>query len=119
MPPFISLIHQNKKNTIILIITTLAPVGVAYRYEITIPIKKHIIDIIAEQSVTLLKVLNILIDVSAGNIIRLEIRRAPIIRIPRTIVMAVKNAINMLYMLVLTPVACAKFSSKVTANILL
>ncbi len=44
---------------------------------------------------------------------------APIIRIPSTMVTAVKTAIKTLYQDTFTPVALAKFSSKVTAKILL
>ena len=53
-------------------------------------------------------VLHTRIDVSAGKMIRLEIKRAPIIRIPSTIVTAVSTAISVLYRLAFTPVACAK-----------
>lgn len=63
-------------------------------------------------------VLHTRIDVSAGKMIRLEIKRAPIIRIPSTIVTAVSTAISVLYRLAFTPVACANVSSNVTANIL-
>ena len=47
-------------------------------------------------SVTLLKPLQTRMDVTVGKIIRLEIKRAPIMRIPMTIVTAVKAAINIL-----------------------
>ena len=56
-------------------------------------------------------------DVSAGKMIRLEIKSAPIIRIPRTIVTAVSTAISVLYIPALTPVAWAKVSSNVMAKI--
>ena len=57
--------------------------------------------------------------VGVGKIIRLEIRSAPIIRIPNTIVTAVNTAIRVLYRFARTPVARAKVSSKVIAKILL
>ena len=56
--------------------------------------------------------------VSAGKIIRLEISIAPIMRIPSTMVTAVRTANRMWYQPTRTPVALAKFSSKVTANTL-
>lgn len=71
----------------------LAPVGVLYRYEIEIPIKKQTTERIADVIITLLKVLHTCIAVSAGKIIRLEISSVPIIRIPSTTVSAVKTAI--------------------------
>ena len=55
-------------------------------------------------------VLHTRIDVSAGKMIRLEIKRAPIIRIPSTIVTAVSTAISVLYRLAFTPVAWANVS---------
>jgi hypothetical protein len=96
--------------------TTLAPVGVAYIYEMTIPAKKHSIETRAEQTVTLKNFLNRRIELRAGKIIRLEISMAPIMRIPSTIVRAVKIAMSVLYKPVFIPAAFAKVSSKVTAN---
>jgi len=60
-------ISQNSANTIMLISTTLAPVGVAYIYEMMIPVKKHSIETRAEQTVTLLNFLNIRIELRAGK----------------------------------------------------
>ena len=77
--------------------TTLAPAGVEYKNETVIPIKKQATEIIPDEIMTLLKLLNTRIEVKAGKIIKLEINIVPIIRIPRTIVIAVKNAINILY----------------------
>ena len=65
------------------------------------------------------KVLHTRMDVSAGKMIRLEISSAPIMRIPRTMVTAVRTAIRVLYRLAFTPVASANVSSNVMANILL
>ena len=80
---------------------------------------KHTIDRIPDERTTPRKLLKIRIDVRAGKIIRLEISIAPIIRIPSTMVIAVRMAIKILYHSTLTPVALAKFSSKVTAKTLL
>jgi len=79
---------------------------------------KNIIDIIAEHIVTFLNTPNKRIEVSAGNIKRLEINSVPINRIPTTIVNAVTNASSKLYLPVLIPVALAKSESNVTAKIL-
>jgi hypothetical protein len=91
-----ALIAQKSKNAKILIITTLAPAGVAYKYEITIPMKKQMTATTPEQMVTVLNVLKILMDVRAGKMMRLEISKAPIMRIPNTIVSAVRMAISIL-----------------------
>jgi hypothetical protein len=97
----------------------LAPVGVEYTKEAVIPIKKHITERTAEEITTLLKLLNILIEVNDGKIIRLDIKSAPIILIPKTTVIAVSAAIKALSAPVFVPDAFAKVSSKVTAKILL
>ena len=94
-------IAQKMKNAKILNITTLAPVGILFRpgnskNDKTIPKKKHDTATIADEIVTVLKRLKILMEVKAGKIIRLEIRRAPIMRIPSTIVRAVKRAMSIL-----------------------
>ena len=49
-----------------------------------------------ELIVTILKLLNTRMEVRAGKIIKLEISIAPIILIPKTMVMAVKIASNKL-----------------------
>ena len=112
-------IAENKAKAIILTITIVAPAGVEKIYDPTIPKKKHTIETIEELITTVLKLLHTLMEVNAGKIIKLEISKVPIILIPTTIVMAVKNAMSMLYMFAFVPVALAKFSSKVIANILL
>ena len=71
-----------------------APVGNEYIYEIITPTTKQITDIIPALIITALKFLNILIEVSAGNIIRLEISIVPIILIPTTIVTDLSMARN-------------------------
>ena len=54
---------------------------------------------------------------SAGKITREEISMAPIIRIPSTMVSAVRRARSALYRSARSPVAREKLSSKVTAKI--
>ena len=83
-------------NTAKFTTTTLAPAGIENTYEHMSPMVKFITAKIAEQIVTLINDLNILIDVSAGNIIRLDINMAPIIFIPITTVIAVKIDIRVL-----------------------
>ena len=100
-------------------IAIFAPVGISYIYDINMPTKKHIIEIIKEFITTALKLLKTLIDVSVGKIIRLDINKEPIVLIPKTMISEVKNAIIILYKFTLIPVALEKFSSKVIANILL
>ena len=80
--------------------------------------QKHTTDNTPELIITARKLLNSLMDVSAGKMIRLEINIAPIICIPNTMVTAVKIERSVLYHPTLTPVALEKFSSNVTANIL-
>ena len=78
----------------ILTITTLAPVGRFMAKDKHIPIKKQITEMIAEANIRPLKLLTIFLAVIAGKIIRLEIKRVPIILIPKTTVKAVKKAIT-------------------------
>ena len=89
-------IKENAKNTIRFTATMLAPVGSSRANEQIMPITKHTTDITAEQIATDLKLLQRRMELSAGNIIRLEISRAPIMRIPRTTVTAVSTAITVL-----------------------
>ena len=76
--------------------TILAPVGIDNIAESTTPSIKQKTEIMAEKITTLLNPLNIRIDIIAGNIIKPEIRRVPIRRIPTTITSAVKSAIIIL-----------------------
>ena len=69
------------------------------------PMIRHTTEITAEFTVTLLNVRHTRMDVSAGKMIRLEMRSAPIILIPSTMVTAVRMAISVLYMSAFTPVA--------------
>ena len=87
---------KNKRKVHKFTHTTLAPTGISSEYEKRIPIKKHTTLITADVIITLLKNLQTRIALSAGKIIRLEIKSEPIIVIPRTIVSAVKIAISIL-----------------------
>ena len=89
-------ITEKMIKTIALIMTTLAPAGVEYMNDKVIPIKKQTTETIPDDTMTALKLLKMRIEVKAGNMIKLEINIVPIIRIPRTIVIAVRNAINIL-----------------------
>ena len=111
-------IIQNNKNAIILAATILAPVGVSYKKDAVIPTTKHKTESTAEQTTTVLKVLQRRMEVREGKIISLDISYVPIIRMLTTMVRAVSSAIIKLYKFALVPVAFAKFSSNVTAKIL-
>ena len=69
-----------------------------------------------EQITTPRKLLKRRMAVRAGKITREEISMAPIIRMPSTMVSAVRMASSVLYRETRTPVAAEKFSSKVTAK---
>ena len=74
-------------------ITMPAPVGVSAKHDISIPLMTENADTTAEQMITCLKLLQSLIDVSEGNIIKLDIKSAPMSCIPITTVTAVSTAI--------------------------
>ena len=76
--------------------TTVAPAGVSKTNDKKMPTTKQTTEDIADVTVTLLKLLQILIELSAGKIIRLEMRTVPMSFIPTTIVTAVKSAIRAL-----------------------
>ena len=101
------------------IITTVAPAGIENIYEKISPKMKDKIETMAEFMTTDLKHLHTLTDERVGKTIRLETSRAPIIRMPTTIITPVKIASRVLYNFTFIPVAFAKFSSNVTKNILL
>lgn len=87
---------ENINNIIMFTTTTLAPVGVEYKYEIKIPDIKENTDTIDENIITILKLLKTFMEITDGNTIKLDIRSAPTSRIPKTIVIAVRKAINIL-----------------------
>lgn len=107
------------KNAIISTATIVEPTGVPAIMDINNPHDEHITDNTAEKTVTDLKVLKIRIAESAGKITRAEIKSEPTKFIARTIITAIITAIKRLYALEFVPLAFAKASSKVTANILL
>ena len=74
--------------------TSVAPVGRSYTYDRVMEIIKQITDITADDIVTVRKLLNSLIEVIAGKIIKADIIIEPIILIPSTIVTAVSTAIS-------------------------
>ena len=76
--------------------TTPAPAGTPFVKEIMMPMMKQTMETITPQIVTDLKLLQRRMDVRAGNTMRLEIRRAPIRRIPTTTMTAVSTAIRLL-----------------------
>ncbi len=87
---------ENAMNTTRLIATMPAPVGSEYTQDSSMPSAKQATDMIAELMVTARKLENRRIDDSAGNMIRLEIKSVPIMRMPTTTVIAVNSAISML-----------------------
>ena len=99
--------------------TIVDPTGVPARIEITIPKPAHITENTAEKIVTVLKLLNSLMADKAGKITSAEISSDPTRFMARTIITAIITAIRRLYKSALVPTAFAKFSSKVTAKILL
>lgn len=111
--------RQHTANTPASVATIVAPTGVPARIEIIIPLKAHTTEMIAEQIVTVLKLLNSLMDESAGKIISADISREPTRFIASTMITAITDAIIRLYVFTFVPVALAKVSSKVIAKILL
>lgn len=93
--------------------------GTSNKKDVIIPVITHTTPTVADDIITFLNDLHIRIDVSGGKIIRLDTKREPTSLIPITIVTAVKQAITILYAVAFAPVALEKFSSNVTANILL
>ena len=80
------------------------------------PAQKQHTDVTAAHTTTPRKLLNSRMAVSAGKITREEISMAPIIRIPSTMVRAVRMASRVLYQSTRSPVAWEKLSSNVTAK---
>ena len=81
-------------STIRLMITMLAPVGRFISNDRISPARKQITDRKTDNSATALKLTTSLRAITAGKMIKLEIRRLPIIRIPITTVNAVSSAIK-------------------------
>ncbi len=98
--------------------TMVEPTGVPARMDVRIPSTAQKTERIAEQRITDLKFLNKRIAESAGKMTKAEISSEPTRFMASTIIMAVMTAISRLYWSAFVPVAFAKSSSKVTANIL-
>lgn len=88
--------REKRRKTARLTMTTLAPVGVENRKEAIRPTTKQETESTAEQSTTPLKLWNRRIELSAGKMIRLEMSRVPIMRMPTTMVTAVSAAMRRL-----------------------
>ena len=113
---FIHAMRENRAKANIFTATTLAPVGVEQKKLMNIPNTKQTPERMPEHITVPRNVLHRRIAVRGGNIIRLEMSSAPIIRMPSTIITAVRQARRVLYVPAGEPVARAKPSSKVTAN---
>ena len=101
------------------IATMVEPTGVSRMMADIMPDPAAKTDTHAEHIVTDRNVLNTLIAERAGNITRADISRDPTRFIARTTITAMITAISRLYKFAFVPVALAKSSSNVTANILL
>lgn len=99
--------------------TMVGPIGVASIIENKNPVTVQVIDVITEQIITERKLLKTRIDDSAGKIISADTSSEPTRFMASTITTAIITAMRKLYSFALVPVATAKFSSNVTAKILL
>lgn len=81
---FINIITLKNKKKNKLTITIVAPVGLSNINDKISPIINDTIDMIELTITTLLKLLQISLPETAGKIIKLEIKREPINRIPNT-----------------------------------
>ena len=110
---------QHMRNATTSVATMVDPTGVPVIMEIISPKTAHTTENTAEKTVTFLKLRNILMAESAGNMISAEISKEPTRFMASTMITAMTTAIRKLYALVRTPEAFEKLSSKVTAKILL
>ena len=99
--------------------TIVAPTGEPPTIEMKSPRLVHTTENMADETVTERKLLNTHMDASAGNTTSADISNDPTRFIAKTTIIAIIIAIKRLYFFVFIPVATAKFSSNVTANILL
>ena len=106
-------------NAAMSVITIVDPTGVSHIMDRTIPKSAHTTEITAEQMVTDLKLLNILIADNAGKITSADTRSDPTRFMASTMITAIIVAITKLSSFVFVPTAFAKLSSKVTAKNLL
>ena len=98
--------------------TTVAPTGVDARMEISSPATAQTTEITPAQQITPRKLRNSRIAESAGKTISADVSSEPTRFMASTMMTAVTTAISRLYILARMPVAAAKVSSNVTANIL-
>lgn len=113
----ILLYNQDKNSAMRLVRTIVAPVGVLKVYEAVRPIMKQIMERMAEMIILPRKVRLRWSAERQGKIMRLETSNAPSMRMPITIINEHKTARIVLYSWTLMPMALAKFSSNVIANI--
>ena len=99
--------------------TIVEPTGVPAKMATKIPAREQTTEMIAAAMVTEKKLLKTRMAESAGNTTSAETKSAPTRFIASTMMTAIMMAMSKLNKLTFTPVALAKFSSKVTANILL
>ena len=100
------------------IATIVEPTGVPARIATRIPTSEQMTEMIAAATVTEKKLLNTRIAESAGNTTNAETSNAPTRFMARTMMTAMMMAMRRLNEVTFTPVARAKFSSKVIAKIL-
>ena len=98
--------------------TMVEPTGVPARMATRIPTNEQTTEIMAAATVTAKKLLNTRMAERAGNTTKADTSSAPTRFIASTIMTATTTAISRLKKAVFTPVAWAKFSSKVMAKIL-
>ena len=106
------------KNATMSMATIVEPTGVPARIATRIPTSEQMTEMIAAATVTEKKLLNTRIAESAGNTTNAETSNAPTRFIARTMMTAMMMAMRRLNEVTFTPVARAKFSSKVIAKIL-
>mgnify|MGYP003302253367 CR=1 FL=1 len=105
---FIWAISENTANAPIFTATTLAPVGVERKKLMNMPTIKHTAESTPEHMTVPLNVLHSRMAVRGGKMIRLEMSKAPIMRMPSTMVTAVRQARRVLQLPAGEPVARAK-----------
>ena len=109
---------KQMRNATMSAATIVEPTGVPARMAAMIPVSEQITEIVAAATVTVKKLLKTRMAESAGKTTSAETSKAPTRFMARTIIAAIMIAIRRLKKLTLTPVARAKFSSKVMAKIL-
>ena len=116
--PNIFPIMQAMKKATISTATIVDPTGVPPRMETRMPASAQNTDNIAEQTVTALKLLKILMANNAGKMTKAETSREPTRFMASTTITATTTAINRLYNLLCSCRLC-KVLVKVTANLII